>query len=65
VGNEDGEQFCSGRNEIDGEDALVAKWPKLVGSRTRTVIMSSLDANGAFASAVLGKRFHSITAAGL
>jgi hypothetical protein len=35
------------------------------GRRTRTVILPSLDGNGAFASAVLGKRFHFITDAGL
>jgi hypothetical protein len=39
-----------------GENALVAKWPKLVGRRTRIVIMPSSDGNGAFASAVLGER---------
>jgi hypothetical protein len=53
------------KNEIDGEDALVVKWPRLAGRRTRTVIMPSLDGNGVFASAVPGKRFHFITAAGL
>jgi hypothetical protein len=52
------------KNEIDGEDALVVKWPRLARRRTRTVIMPSLDGNGAFASAVPGKRFHFITAAG-
>jgi hypothetical protein len=54
-----------GKNEIDGRDALVAKWPRLVGRRTRTVILPSSDGNGAFASAVLGKGFPFITAAGL
>jgi hypothetical protein len=54
-----------GKNEIDGRDALVAKWPRLAGRRTRTVIMPSSDGNGALVSAVPGKRFHFITAAGL
>jgi hypothetical protein len=53
------------RNIIDGRDALVAKWPRLAGGRTRIVIMPSSDGNGAFASAVLGKGFPFITAAGL
>jgi hypothetical protein len=54
-----------GKNEIDGRDALVAKCPRLAGERTRVVVMSSSVGNGAFASAVLGKRFPYITAAGL
>jgi hypothetical protein len=53
------------KNEIDGRDALVAKWPRLPGRRTRTVIMPSSDGNGAFASAIPGKGFHFVTAAGL
>jgi hypothetical protein len=43
----------------------VAKWPRLAGGRTRVVVMSSSDRNGVFASAVLGKGFLYITAAGL
>jgi hypothetical protein len=65
VGDEDGGTACSARNEIDGKDALVAKWPRLAGRRTRIVILSSSDGDGAFVSAVPGKRFHFITAAGL
>jgi hypothetical protein len=53
------------KNELDGEDALVAKCPRLAGRRTRTVIMPSSDGNGAFVLVVPGKRFHFITAAGL
>jgi hypothetical protein len=53
------------RSGIDGRDALVAKWPGLAGGKTRAVAMSSSDGNGAFASAVLGKGFPFITAAGL
>jgi hypothetical protein len=33
-----------GKNEIDGRDALVVKWPRLAGGKTRAVVMSSLDA---------------------
>jgi hypothetical protein len=66
VGDEHGRTACSrGLNEIEGSDALVAKWSRLAGRRTRTVMMPSLDGNGVFASAVPGKRFHFITAAGL
>jgi hypothetical protein len=43
----------------------VPKWSKLAVEGTRTVIMPSLDENGAFASAVPGNRFHFITAVGL
>jgi hypothetical protein len=43
----------------------VAMWPRLAGRRTKTMIMPSSDGNGAFASAVPGKGFHFITAAGL
>jgi hypothetical protein len=35
------ENSLLGKNEIDGRDALVAKWPRLAGRRTRTVIMPS------------------------
>jgi hypothetical protein len=35
------------------------------GRRTRTVIMPISDGNGAFVSAVPGKRFHFIADAGL
>jgi hypothetical protein len=59
------ENSLLGKNEIDVRDALVAKWPKLVGRRTRTVIMPSSDGNGAFVSVVPGKRFHFIIATGL
>jgi hypothetical protein len=66
VGDEHGRTACSrGFNEIEGSDAPVAKWSRLAGRRTRTVMMPSLDGNGVFASAVPGKRFHFITAAGL
>jgi hypothetical protein len=46
------------KNELDGEDALVAKWPRLAGRRTRIMILPRSDGNGAFVSAVPGKRFH-------
>jgi hypothetical protein len=59
------ENSLLGKNEIDGRDALVAKWPRLAGRRTRTKIMPSSDGNGAFASAALGKGFPFITATGL
>jgi hypothetical protein len=65
VVDKDGGTACLARNGIDGRDALVAKWPGLVGGKTRAVAMSSSDRNGAFASAVLGKGFPFITAAGL
>jgi hypothetical protein len=57
VVDEDGRTTCSARNDTDGRDALVARWPKLAGGKTITVAMSSSDGNGAFASAVLGRRF--------
>jgi hypothetical protein len=59
------ENSLLGKNEIDGRDALVAVYPRLAGGRTRAVIMPSSDGKGAFASAVLGKGFPFITAAGL
>jgi hypothetical protein len=65
VVGEDGRTACSARNGTDGKDALVGVWPRLAGGRTRAVVMSSSDGNGAFASAVLGKGFPFITAAGL
>jgi hypothetical protein len=43
----------------------VAMWPRLARGKTRVVVMPSSDENGAFASAVLGKGFPFITAAGL
>jgi hypothetical protein len=61
VVDEDGGTACLARNGIDGRDALVAKWPRLDGGKTRALVMSSLDGNGAFASAVLGKGFPFIT----
>jgi hypothetical protein len=65
VVDEDGGTTCLARNGIDGRDALVAKFPRLAGGKTRAVVMSSSDGHGAFASAVLGKGFPFITAAGL
>jgi hypothetical protein len=65
VGDEDGRTTCSARSGTDGRDALLTMWPRLAGGRTRTVIMPSSGGNGAFASAVLGKRFPFITVAGL
>jgi hypothetical protein len=62
VVDEDRGTACLARNGIDGRDALVAKWPRLAGDKTRAVVMSSLDGNGASASAVLGKGFPFITA---
>jgi hypothetical protein len=59
------ENSLLGKDDTEGSDALVAKWPRLAGRRTRTVIMPSSDGNGAFVSAVPGKRFHFITATGL
>jgi hypothetical protein len=32
-----------GKNEINGRDALVAKWPRLAGGKIRAAVMSSLD----------------------
>jgi hypothetical protein len=62
--DEDGGTACLARNGIDGRDALVARWPRLAGGKTRAVAMSSSDGNGAFASVVLGKGFPFITIAG-
>jgi hypothetical protein len=59
------EDSLLGKNEIEGSDAPVARWSRLAGRRTRTVITSSSDGNRAFVSVVPGKRFHFITAAGL
>jgi hypothetical protein len=55
VVDEGGRTARLARNGIDGRDALVAKWPRLAGERTRAVVMPSSDGHGAFASAVLGK----------
>jgi hypothetical protein len=65
VVDEDGGTTCLARNGIDGRDALVANWPRLAAGKTRAVVMSSSDGNGAFTSAVLGKGFPFITAVGL
>jgi hypothetical protein len=65
VGDKDGRTTCSTRSGTDGRGALVAVWPRLARGKTRAVAMSSSDGNGAFASAVLGKGFPFITAAGL
>jgi hypothetical protein len=64
VGDEDGRTACLARNGIDGRDALVAKWPRLAGGKTRVVAVSSSDGNGAFTSVVRGKGFPFITTAG-
>jgi hypothetical protein len=58
------ENSLLGKIEVAGRGALVAS-SGLARRRTRTVIMPSFDGNGAFVSAVLVKRFHFITAAGL
>jgi hypothetical protein len=53
------------RNGIDGRDGLVEIWPRLAGGITRGVVMQSSDGHGVFASAVLGKGFPFMAAAGL
>jgi hypothetical protein len=41
VVDEDGGAACLARNGIDGRDALVARWPRLAGGRTRAVMILS------------------------
>jgi hypothetical protein len=65
VVDEDGGTTCSARNGTDGRDALVAGWPKSNWGRTRAVVMSSWDGYEAFVSAVPGKGFPFMAAAGL
>jgi hypothetical protein len=58
------ENSSLGKIEVAGRGALVAI-ARLVRRRTRTVILPCSDGNGAFVSAVPGKRFHFIADAGL
>jgi hypothetical protein len=51
-------------SEMQTKNSLLGKI-EVGGRRTRTVILPSSDGNGAFVSAVPGKRFHFIADAGL
>jgi hypothetical protein len=64
VGNEHGEQFARG-GWSSWENCSSWQIDRLARRRTRTVVPPSSDGNGAFVSAVPGKRFHFITAVGL